>query len=190
MSESFLGKSKEYIKDVLDLNPAYDAGWVDAASEILSENPDYNEEYLAKFTAEKLMILKQALNSYKSDIEFLNLLKPELNVTQLQIIMTAKNNNVENRWISVLSNPNISYQKGNYIAQGMVNGYNMFDILDVNQFDADQIYEIFAGIESKIDYKRYLNKNYPAEIMGIIRHALQLGLDINITNNELIVSLR
>ena len=190
MSEALFGKSKEYIKDILDRNPAYDAGWVDAASDILSANPDYNEDYLAKFTAEKLMILKQALESYKADIEFLNLIKPELNVTQLQILMTAKSNNVDNKWLSVLSNPAIAYQKANYIAQGMVNGYNMADIIDITQFDSDQIYEIFAGIESNVDYNKYLDKKYPAEIMGIIRHALQLGLSIDVTNDELIVPLR
>ena len=194
MFENFLGKSKNYIADILARKTNCDAGWIDTASEILSKYPDLTEDTLELYTAEKLVYIKQALDNYSNDLEFLNLLfKPELNVTQMNIILTTKNNKVSNNWIAILSNPRLPYNKANYIAQGMINGYNMAEIIDIHKFDVDQIYEIYSGIENDrefrdsglegLDYKLYCNTNIPAEKMGIIRHALQLRLDVLINSD-------
>lgn len=183
---TFIGKLKEQAASILADNPKYDAGWVDVAAEILTKYVDYDEEFLAKFTAEQLTLVKQVLDQYSSDLQFVNMvINPELNLTQMQIAISAKSNNVSNEWITVLTNPKLHYVKANYIAQGMTEGFNLTEIIDVFKFDCDQIYEIFAGIKSNIDYKMYCDVNIPAEKMGIIRHALQLGLKVHFENGSI-----
>ena len=70
----------------------------------------------------------------------------------------------------------------------MVDGFNMFDMIDPYAYDSDQVYEIFAGIKSNVAYRRYCDPAMKSEKMGLIRHALQLGLSVG-NGTMLLVSL-
>lgn len=185
MPNKFYNMDKDFVCNILNQDSKFDAGWVDNAAEILISDPMYEVEKLSKFTAEQLGTMKKALTDYKADQEFINLIyNPELNVTQMQIAIAAKNNGVKNEWISALTNPKLHYTKANYIAQGMADGFNLCEIINVYEFDPDQVYEIFAGIKLGIDYKAYAKKKYPAEIMGVVRHAMQLNLKVSIADTD------
>lgn len=185
---NYFGKSSEVIASALANNPKYDAVWVDEVSRILSTYDGYYEEDFSGLTAEQCALIAQALKQYSDDKQFIDLLlKRNLNLTQMQIVLSARNNGVEKyEWLDQLANEKLHYAKGNYISQAMVEGFNMFDILNPYEYDSDQIYEIFAGFKSNIDYKRYLNPEYPSEKMGIMRHGMQLGLDVKIFEDGLL----
>lgn len=179
--KNYFGQSVESVASELATNPKYDAGWVDEVSHILSEYEGYYEHDFNIFSAEQVSLIYQALKLHSDDKEFMDLLMDRhLNITQMQIVLSAKTKGVKNEWLDKLANGALHYSKGNYISQGMVDGFNMFDIIDPYEYDADQVYEIFAGIKSGVDYKKYLDKDISSELMGIIRHALQLGLDISV----------
>ncbi len=183
-NESNNDEKKKVIMDQLAQNPKYDANWIDIAADLIAnyeEEFDFDKNKLSKFSDSQLTIIKEALDKFGDDIEYLNLLTNfNLNITQMQIIHTAKTNNVSNEWIKIIANPELPYNKANYICQGMIDGYNMADIIDIFEYDVNQIFEILAGIETGVDYKLYLDSDIPAEKMGIIRHCLQLGLSIKI----------
>lgn len=186
-------KAKEVIASELAENCKYDAGWVDEVSNILSTYADngYTVEDFEKFTAEQCSLISQALKQYSDDKQFMDLiLNRELNLTQMQIVLSARINGVDKfEWLDQLANKNLHYAKGNYISQGMVDGFNMFDMIDPYAYDSDQIYEIFAGIKSNVAYRRYCATTIKSEKMGLIRHALQLGLSVTFdaVNNALVI---
>ena len=65
----------------------------------------------------------------------------------------------------------------------MIDGYDLTEYID---YETDQLYEIFAGTQTKIDYKIYANKDIPAESMGVIRHALEVGMNVIINTDNTI----
>ena len=186
-------KAKEVIASELAENCKYDAGCVDEVSNILSTYADngYTVEDFEKFTAEQCSLISQALKQYSDDKQFMNLiLNRELNLTQMQIVLSARVNGVDKfEWLDQLANKNLHYAKGNYISQGMVDGFNMFDMIDPYAYDSDQVYEIFAGIKSNVAYRRYCDPAIKSEKMGLIRHALQLGLNVTLgeASNALVI---
>ena len=188
--------NKETIVSKLNQNPKYDAGWVDYAADILSTSDFFESEVeLEKFTSEQLSLIKQALTQYykpdnEEDKKFLNILASgKLNFTQMQILLTVRSNKVRFEWIEQLADENIPYAKLNYIAQGMIDGFNMFTSVKglKKLYDVDQTYELFAGMKSNVDWETYEDPAISAEKMGIIRHALELGAEVNITDDGDIV---
>lgn len=180
-SNGYFGMDEKKVASILAKNPAYDADWVNAAATILSKYPDYVESDLYDFVADQLTVVKTALEKYDGDQDFASMiLNPALNSTQMQILLAAKNAGVDNSLLTPLTDPSLTYTKGNYISKALADGINMAKEIDFHMFDNDQIYEIFAGMESGIDYHKYLDNTFSAEEMGIIRHALELGLEVKV----------
>lgn len=48
-----------------------------------------------------------------------------------------------------------------------------------NDYNADQMYEIFDGAKSGLDYTHYLDREYNYLQMRIIKFGLQMGVDIS-----------
>lgn len=183
MSEekSFFGINEKEVAGDLAKNPKYDADWINAAATLLSKYPDYTVDDLEDFSADQLTVIKTAFEKYSGDQGFAGMIfNPELNSTQMQILLAAKNAGVDNSLLTPLTDPSLTYTKGNYISKALADGINMAKEIDFHMFDNDQIYEIFAGMESGIDYHKYLDNTFSAEEMGIIRHALELGLEVKV----------
>ena len=110
---------KEKLISVLMENPAYDSSWIDKASDMII-NLGFEEEELAQYSADKLKIIEQAYKLYNEnnpgdgDIIFLDMIKnPDLNATQMQIILTAKTQGVDTYDLKSICDPNLSYGKIN-----------------------------------------------------------------------------
>ena len=168
--------------------------WINYAKDLILKY-DYNIDDLFKYNTEQLEILckingdeKYISNIHISDITeknkfILETFYCELNATQMELLYTAIIHGLDYNKACSIVKPNIPYIKLNYILQAMIDGYDLLEYID---YEADQLYEIFAATQTKVDYKIYANKNISAEKMGIIRHALELGLNIEIKDNIII----
>ena len=185
----YFGKPKEYISVELAKNPRYDKGWVDYSAEVLSKYEDINEEILSRFNSDQITLILQALNEFHDDKVFLSYLIDErLTLTHMQILLTARSRGItDERKYKILANYNMTYTKLNYIAQGFIDGFDLTKIIDVNKFNNDQVYEIFAGIKSNVDYKFYIDETLSAEQMALIRHGLELGLNMDYSDEYILI---
>ena len=168
--------------------------WINYAKDLILKY-DYNIDDLFKYNTEQLEILckingdeKYTSNIHISDITeknkfILETFYCELNATQMELLYTAIIHGLDYNKACSIVKPNIPYIKLNYILQAMIDGYDLLEYID---YEVDQLYEIFAATQTKVDYKIYANKNISAEKMGIIRHALELGLNIEIKDNIII----
>lgn len=187
--------SEEAINEFLINNPYLSSKWIACAKDLVI-NSKYNiDDLLYKYNTEQLEILKKITNDEKynsivhiSDIEERNKFILEtfysgLNATQMELLYTAVINGLDFNKACSIVKPDIPYVKLNYILQAMIDGYDLTEYID---YETDQLYEIFAGTQTKIDYKIYANKDIPAESMGIIRHALELGMNVIINTDNTI----
>jgi hypothetical protein len=185
--------SEEAINEFLVNNPYLSSKWIACAKDLVI-NSKYNiDDLLYKYNTEQLEILKKITNDEKynsivhiSDIEERNKFILEtfysgLNATQMELLYTAVINGLDFNKACSIVKPDIPYVKLNYILQAMIDGYDLTEYIN---YETDQLYEIFAGTQTKIDYKIYANKDISAESMGVIRHALEVGMNviINIDN--------
>lgn len=187
--------SEEAVNEFLINNPYLSSKWIACAKDLVI-NSKYNiDDLLYKYNAEQLEILKKITNDEKynsivhiSDIEERNKFILEtfysgLNATQMELLYTAVINGLDFNKACSIVKPDIPYVKLNYILQAMIDGYDLTEYID---YETDQLYEIFAGTQTKIDYKIYANKDIPAESMGVIRHALELGMNVIINTDNTI----
>ena len=183
-----------YVAELIK-NPKYDSDWVNIAAKIMSEYMEYSEglvteEVLAKFTDEQLNVIYNALKNYgdhnpSPDIGYIRtLMDPELNATQMNLIDTVRNK--DDRIIYKFMNPKISYSKLSFIAQAWLDcEYDMIEEYGIDaiyEMTIDQVYELYAAKKSNVDISNYKKKDgslLPADKMAIIRHALELGLNVN-----------
>lgn len=187
--------SEEAINEFLVNNPYLSSKWIACAKDLVI-NSKYNiDDLLYKYNTEQLEILKKITNDEKynsvvhiSDIEERNKFILEtfysgLNATQMELLYTAVINGLDFNKACSIVKPDIPYIKLNYILQAMIDGYDLTEYID---YETDQLYEIFAGTQTKIDYKIYANKDIPAESMGVIRHALEVGMNVIINTDNTI----
>ena len=107
----------------------------------------------------------------------------DLNATQMRLYWVGIKNGLTEAIMSRFLNPEISYAKSNYAIQALTEGFTgITEYLD--DFDADQIAEIYTGMRDGIDYKIYAKPEYPAEFMNFIRHAIMTGIHLVITAGE------
>ena len=187
--------SEETVNEFLINNPYLSSKWIACAKDLVI-NSKYNiDDLLYKYNTEQLEILKKVTNDEKynsivhiSDIEERNKFILEtfysgLNATQMELLYTAVINGLDFNKACSIVKPDIPYIKLNYILQAMIDGYDLTEYID---YETDQLYEIFAGTQTKIDYKIYANKDIPAESMGVIRHALEVGMNVIINTDNTI----
>lgn len=169
-------KTKKEVEEILLENPKYSSGWINIASKLISAG-QLNEELAAKYSADKLAVFDDILNESK-DKEGVDkllelLLNPALNDTQMRVIYIAFQKGVPVETLEQYADPEIPYNKTNYILSAMAE--DKVDLKEYIDFSADQIYEIFAGLKDEVDYKQYAKKCIPAEEMSLYRHALAIG---------------
>ena len=187
--------SEETVNEFLINNPYLSSKWIACAKDLVI-NSKYNiDDLLYKYNTEQLEILKKITNDEKynsivhiSDIEERNKFILEtfysgLNATQMELLYTAVINGLDFNKACSIVKPDIPYVKLNYILQAMIDGYDLTEYID---YETDQLYEIFAGTQTKIDYKIYANKDISAESMGVIRHALEVGMNVIINTDNTI----
>lgn len=187
--------SEKAVNEFFINNPYLSSKWIACAKDLVI-NSKYNiDDLLYKYNTEQLEILKKITNDEKynsivhiSDIEERNKFILEtfysgLNATQMELLYTAVINGLDFNKACSIVKPDIPYIKLNYILQAMIDGYDLTEYID---YETDQLYEIFAGTQTKIDYKIYANKDIPAESMGVIRHALEVGMNVIINTDNTI----
>ena len=80
-------------------------------------------------------------------------MNPELNATQMQLILIGYEKGIISKHMELFFNPNIPFSTSNYIIQALAEGYN--DMINYIDFDSDQIYEIYAAHKDNVNYETY-----------------------------------
>ena len=165
-------------------NPGYDSDWVGEASKILTNQLiELSETDLVKFNALQLSIFNMIIESDKDDdtkVKVINtLMESDLNATQMRLYWIGIDHGLSENIMARFLDKNIPYAKSNYAIQALVDGYTgITEYLD--DFNANQIAEIFTGMKDGIDYKIYAKPEYPADMMNLIRHAMATGFNVRL----------
>ena len=165
-------------------NPEYDSDWVGEASKILTNQLiELSEADLVKFNALQLSIFNMIIESKKDDdtkVKVINtLMESDLNATQMRLYWIGIDHGLSENIMARFLDKNIPYAKSNYSIQALVDGYTgITEYLD--DFNANQIAEIFTGMKDGIDYKIYAKPEYPADMMNLIRHAMATGFNVRL----------
>ena len=182
----------EMVKDELLKNPEYDNEWVESASVLMSK---YNVSIsdIDKFCAAQLQMLVEAFKQCSDAEWFINkLIKSNLNTTQMAILIMAKTQNASDDVIKYyMDRKDIPFTKMNYCVKAEIDGLPIHELIDINEFDADQIYEIYAGFMENIDYKSYAKPYISAKNMNTIKTGLMNGaIDYSIDKNSITFSYK
>lgn len=177
--------TKQYENELLN-NPDYSSSWINQAAKIMAEF-DKDEAFLKPFNTEQLDVIYDALkyinNNGSGYIDINDIANPAFNATQMSLVLTGYIRDIPIEILAKFISPNIPYAKSNYLVQAYIDGFNMTDYIN---YDHEQIYEIYAGFMNKVDFKLYDKSYISAKIMGLIRHALEIGAEsISYNNKEL-----
>ena len=185
--------AKSKTETILLNKPEYDSNWIKFATELIDEY-DYYEKFLVPYSANQLEIILKAekYNKAKSEteksIDITSLLYANLNATQMELRFTALKFGVPTEDVIKMINKSIPYATSNYIVQAYLDGKGdeLNKYIDYNniKYDTDQIYEIYAGLHNNVDISIYADPDISAETMGIIRHALEVGVESVKYNKE------
>ena len=165
-------------------NPGYDSDWVGEASKILTNQLiELSEADLVKFNALQLSIFNMIIESDKDDNVKTNainaLMSSDLNATQMRLYWIGISRGLNENIMARFLDKNIPYAKSNYAIQAISEGFTgITEYLD--EFDASQIAEIYTGMKDGVNYKLYAKSEYPAEVMNLIRHAMETGLNVKL----------
>lgn len=173
--------AKKY-ESMLLANPRYSDKWISIAAKILADFNNISETSLLDFNADQLEVIYD-LERYIKDQELNDLparalrqeFTPEYNATQLRLKLTAYMRDVPPEIINKFIAPEIPYAKSNYLVQAYIDGHDMNWYVNFNH---EQIYELYAGLVNGVDINKYDKKYISAEKMGVIRHALEIGLNV------------
>ena len=167
-------------------NPKYDSDWVAEAAKILSnEDNPLTEGELAELNALQLSVINEILASDKSTEDKNDIINTlfgykDLNATQMRLYWIGLKNGLNNNIMVRFLNSNIPYAKSNYAIQAICEGFTGITEY-LNDFNANQIAEIYAGMKDGVDYKIYAKPEYSAELMNLIRHAIVTGMNVTLT---------
>lgn len=164
-------------------NPAYSLEWINAAKDLMDKH-GWNEDEIFEicgtdaYKVEVLLDYQDYCVKTNTALPFEFIFKEgNPNATQMRLRFLGCCRNIPVEDMKEIGAAVVPSQSMNYLMQGIVDGFDMKPYIG---FDHDQIAEIYSGMKSKIDYNKYANKNVPAEMMGIVRHALEMGLNAQI----------
>ena len=170
-------------------NPKYDSDWVAEAAKILSnEDNPLTEGELAELNALQLSVINEILASDKSTEDKNDIINTlfgykDLNATQMRLYWIGLKNGLNDNIMVRFLNSNIPYAKSNYAIQAICEGFTGITEY-LNDFNANQIAEIYAGMKDGVDYKIYAKPEYSAELMNLIRHAMVTGINVTLTDRK------
>ena len=176
---------KELELQLLD-NPKYSSSWIKSAVHLMTKC-NMKEEELIQYDAEQLQFIVSAFNfaEQNNDVYIEGFLNPELNATQMQLLFKGYSNGLTTEQLKPYFNPDIPYIKTNWAITALSEGFDMTKYIE-EDYNKDQIYEIYAGKKDNIDISIYDSIDIPAERMAIARHALVLGLKPQFDENKLL----
>lgn len=184
--------NEKVIESYLIRNPKYSSAWIKSATKILANSDIFIEEELAMFDAEQLGIIVAALehNEKNKDgrVDISSIANSELNATQMQLMFIGQQNKIAVNILKTMISKDIPYAVSNYVIQGTIEGKDMLKY--VHNYDPDQVYEIYAGLHNGIDVSNYDDASISSNIMGIIRHAKELGMNAAFDLNKKEITIK
>lgn len=176
--------TEKELEMVLLENPKYSSGWIQNATHLMLKC-GLKEEEAAKFDTEQLQLIVSMFTSAEQNPEIWigGFLNPELNATQMQLLLTGYSHGLTTEQLQPYFNPEIPYVKTNWAISALSEGFSIDKYINEG-YNKDQIYEIYAGIKDGVDVTLYDSIDIPAERMAIARHAVVLGLKPQFDENK------
>lgn len=179
MATKTVSESRKACEAKLLMNPKYDSDWVQNAAKLMDEY-DCKVGTLEHFNAAQLDVIydaKEFFNDMKDKkYSLTDIMDERLNATQMQLMLAGWRNDIPRKILLRFVSPDIPYEFSNYALQAYLEGNDMSPYINKG-FDRDQFYEIFCGLHNKVDVGKYATPEIPANAMGLIRHALEIGYD-------------
>lgn len=179
-TKTTVSESRKACEAKLVIYPKYDSNWVQNAAKLMDEYK-WTVEDLDKFNASQLDIIYNAEGYLKdifiTDYKLNDIANPELNSSQMNLMLAGWQNNIPVDVIAKFVSPEIPYEFSSYALQAYLEGNDMTAYIN-NGYDRDQFYEIFCGFHNKIDVNKYADPRINARVMGIMRHALEIGYNV------------
>ena len=165
-------------------NPNYSSGWIQNAVPLMAKY-SLTEEQLVKYDVEQLQLITAMFAEEEKGYDILvdEFLNPALNATQMQLLLTGYSKGLTTEQLRPFFNPEIPYVKSNWYITALIEGIDLTDY-DINAYDMNQIYEIYAGKKDGVDVSVYNKVDVPAEKMAIAHHALAMGLKVQFDENK------
>lgn len=184
--------NEKVIESFLLRNSKYSSAWIKSATKILTSSDIFIEEELAKFDAEQLGIIVAALefNEKNKDnmVDIASIANSELNATQMQLMFIGQQNKIAVNILKTMISKDIPYAVSNYAVQGTIENKDMLKY--VHGYDPDQVYEIYAGLHNGLDVSDYDDVSISSNIMGLIRHAKELGLSVSFDSDKKEITIK
>lgn len=179
--ESF--NKKEALKTML-MDASLTSDWIDATAKVFEtfKVSDHSILDFKAFTGTQVGMMIELARYLDNDIDktFVWMQQMPYNDTQLQLILKVLKAGVPIEKLYNLVDPSVPYAVMNYIFAGIVDGYNQLEDPKYLEYDQDQLCEIYSGLKDGIDISLFDNKSIPSEKMAIIRHAITIGLKVEI----------
>ena len=179
--------SNSKLKNKLELklldNPKYSSEWINSASHLMTVC-GLTEDECAMYDADQLEMLVSMFTSAQSNknIDINKFMNPQLNATQMQVIVTGYSHGLTSEDLDIFFDPSIPYAISNWAITALCDGYNLNRYVEEG-FTKDQLYEIYAGLKDGVDVSLYDKVDMPPEKMAIIHHASVLGLKVEVGEN-------
>ena len=165
-------------------NSKYSSAWVQNAISLMIKH-NLSEEEAAKYNAEQLQLIASAFAAAEQNegIWIEGFLNPELNATQMQLLLAGYSNGATTEELKLFFDPSIPYVKSNWYITALTEGFDLNEY-DINAYNPNQIYEIYAGKKDNVDVTVYDNADISSEKMAVARHALAIGLKVEFDENK------
>lgn len=171
-------------------NPKYDSDWIaEAAKALADEKCPLEVSDLAELNALQIMVINEVLSSKDKEPEEITKIiqtlfnNRNLNATQMRLYWVGLKNGLSENIMSRFLNPNIPYAKSNYVIQAICDGFTGITEY-IDDYDTNQIAEIYAGMKDGVEYKLYANPRFSSEFMNLVRHAMLTGIHLTISTDD------
>jgi len=182
-------KTVEEIKLTFLDDPTVNDKWVEAAAKIMHDFYDkLNGADLHFYDADQLNAIYKAFtkSATNANINMDLFFDPDINATKLEMALGAYEANIPTDVISSVINAAIPYFKANCVFAAWGDKVDMREY--INDFNAEQMLEIFSAVKSGVDYKLIADKSINAKHMRIMRVAMESGFAISYDNGKITIS--
>lgn len=187
MEENIQNNDEQLMQLELIKNPKYDSDWIAQAAKILvHDGVTVTTADLEELSTPQLALYNEILgfDDKEKATKALNTLFVEhkdLNATQMRLYWIGITKGLTEEIMERFLDPTIPYAKSNFAIEAICKGFTgITEYLD--GFDANQVAEIYAGMQDGIDYKSYARPEFPSDLMNLIRHAMCTGYELTISH--------
>ena len=170
-------------------DPTVSDKWVEAAAKLMHDFYDKLDEIdLHFYDADQLNAIYKAFtkSATNTNINMDLFFDPDINATKLEMALGAYEANIPSDVIMSVISAGIPYFKANCVFAAWGDKVDMREY--INDFNAEQMLEIFSAIKSGVDYKLIADKSITPKAMRAMRVVMESGFDVSYNNGKITIN--